>query len=118
MCISILKESCEKYIKCNLVFFTIFIYKVKEDLAMATKKQALKEIEKLRCTLQDDDHTLYVDAPKGKVFGCNNCHCLCYPCSNNGGQSWRPEVYSEIVHDLKTYGLIDCVIPDCEICYK
>jgi hypothetical protein len=59
--------------------------------------------------------SLILDAPAGKVFAANGCHCLVEQYRNSGAQSWKPEAYRDIVARLE-YGLRDCTIEDCDHC--
>jgi hypothetical protein len=89
-----------------------------KDEPKATRAQALARIEKLGVTLDEmsDPQTFYIDAPEGKIFASTRCHCIAVPHHNNGGQSWKPQAYYQVLLYLKD-GLADCDIEDCDICH-
>jgi hypothetical protein len=82
-----------------------------------TRKQFLSTLATVGATLDTDceDCMLNVDAPRGKVFASNGCHCICVPFNNAGGQSWKPKAYDEAAEDV-AMGLMDCDAEDCEVC--
>lgn len=64
-----------------------------------------KELNKLNCDLEEtggkgEAGSIYVYPPEGKRFGCTGGKVLAYQYSN-GDQSWKPEVYEEILFDLE-----------------
>ncbi len=84
-----------------------------------THKQVLDQIKKMGCTVDelgsDSDH-LVIDAPKGKVFGCTNSHCLVQRMTDEFNPSLtRSDAYAAIIEDLKS--LEDCDDPECDICH-
>lgn len=64
---------------------------------------------------EEQADSLQIDSPKGKIFAANGCHTIVEPFANNGGQSWKPDAYAEVVRMLK-HGLYDCTAMECEIC--
>jgi|GEM_PF-5658730 len=83
----------------------------------ATKQEFDAVLKTVGATLdwKADNRCLNVDAPKGKTFNANGCHCLVEQFSNEG-QSWKPEAYYNVIERL-SYGLSDCTDPDCDICH-
>lgn len=63
----------------------------------------------------NEDFDLNIDAPKGKVFAANGCHCIIEPWNNSGGQSWKSKAYSYAASRVEM-GLRDCRTPDCDVC--
>lgn len=66
-------------------------------------------------TKSEENGTLILDSPKGKVFKANDSHCLVEPFTNIS-QSWKGDAYAELAVRL-TYGLADCEDDDCEVCH-
>ena len=56
---------------------------------------------------------MYIDSPKGFVFGVHGCHCI--------KVEWYsgkiPEILREAAQDL-VYGLEECEDENCEICHE
>lgn len=81
-----------------------------------TRQQFLKQLAAVGATLDplsENNNTLVVDAPHGKVFAANGCHCIAEQFANNGGQSWKSEAYDEVIR-MVDHGLYDCDDPECE----
>lgn len=67
---------------------------------MATKKQVQARCAELGVRYSEDDHTMYADTPDGKVFAGSGCGSIVAPYRNNGGQSWKPQAYDEMMQEL------------------
>jgi hypothetical protein len=63
----------------------------------------------------EENGTLILDSPKGKVFKANDGHCLVEPFTNIS-QSWKGDAYAELAARL-AYGLADCDDADGEVCH-
>jgi hypothetical protein len=84
----------------------------------ATRKQFARELAKHAGAAVDatcDEVDFHVDAPAGKVWAANGCHCLTANHANVFGQSYRGEAYADLIARMRC-GLADCETPDCDIC--
>jgi hypothetical protein len=63
----------------------------------------------------EENGTLILDSPKGKVFEANDGHCLVEPFTNIS-QSWKGDAYAELAARL-AYGLADCDDAYGEVCH-
>lgn len=83
-----------------------------------TRAQFLKVLSQFGATLDTECESfdLNVDAPAGKVFRENGCHCISESFSNNCNQSWKAEAY-QTAADRVLMGLDDCEDPECDICH-
>lgn len=83
---------------------------------MASRKQLEAAVARYGATLDErDDLTLYIDAPPGKVWSCDDIHAIVVRHANNCGQSWKPQAYAQALRDM-AHGLTDCPHSDCDIC--
>lgn len=78
-----------------------------------TRSQFLKVLQKYDAVLDMDceEYDLNIDAPKGKVFSENGCHCIVEPFANNCNQSWKSDAYAEAAKRV-AMGLYDCDNPN------
>jgi hypothetical protein len=82
-----------------------------------TRAQFMSGLARIGASLDTDceDFDLNVDAPKGRVFAYNGCHCICVPYNNSGGQSWKPTAYANALAQA-SMGLMNCQAEDCDVC--
>jgi hypothetical protein len=80
------------------------------------RAQFLKTLAEFGATLDTECefYDLNIDAPKGKVFKDNGCHCICEP-FRNIGESWKAQAYSTAAARVEL-GTEDCSNPDCDVC--
>ena len=77
---------------------------------MATRQQVMKRCKELGVEFSEDDYAIYADAPDGYQFKVSGYGCCDVPYSNNGGQSWKPQAYQEMIDDMAE-GLEPCDDP-------
>lgn len=108
------------------IFFLTFVLRCDimghdERITMTTWKQVVAMAKKLGATI-DREHGrsdyVQLDAPKGKVWNSNGCHCLCVemkPHYADWGAKFRSECYAGLIKGME-YGLEDCDDAECEVC--
>jgi len=81
------------------------------------RAQFLRVLAEFGATLDttSEEFDLNIDAPRGKVFASNGCHCVCVPWNNSGGQSWKSNAYQDAAHQIRM-GLYDCSDAECDVC--
>lgn len=73
------------------------------QMPSATRRQFLKRVEQLGCTVTETEDSILVDAPDGTSFGCEpGLTCLVAPIGWSG--SPKPEAYADLIERL-SYGL-------------
>jgi CXCXC repeat len=88
---------------------------------MSPWKMLDRIVNDANCTWFKDDWAITVDAPNGKVFDSNNCHCVCAEFDDGfggTGSERMKEIWAAvkaIEKDIR-YGFSDCEDDNCEWC--